>query len=131
MYLCIEQMLYLNVHDYVCMPFVAGFLLVILFTNHCEKQYLPRSIGPILVDRLKEKFLIPETGNPERVSSVFTFVSACLCVCLCPGYRGHLLTQEPFWVKWSLEHEKKNAFICFSKFSFLRFLLAFFDFFLL
>ena len=44
-------------------------------------------IGPIPDDRLKEKFL-----NPERVSSVFTFVPVCLCVRLYAGYRGHLLT---------------------------------------
>ena len=44
--------------------------------------------------------------NPERVSSVFT---VCLCVCLCPGYRLHLLTLEPnFWNEWYLAHEKKH-----------------------
>ena len=29
--------------------------------------------------------------NPERVSSVFTFVSVCLSACMYAGYRAHLL----------------------------------------
>jgi len=62
--------------------------------------------------------------NPERVSSVFTFVSVCVSVCVYADYRAHLLTHGPyFWVKWSLG---KNLFSRFSKFSFLPFLFAFF-----
>ena len=60
--------------------------------------------------------------NPERVSSVFTFVSVCVSVCLYAGYRAHLLTYEPnFWVKWSLGHEKKTHFFVFRNFHFYAF----------
>ena len=63
--------------------------------------------------------------NPEKVSSVFTFVfvSLSICVCVSTGYRVHLLTWEPnFRVEWSLGHEKKCILFCFLKFLFLCFL---------
>ena len=50
-------------------------------------------------------------------------------MCLFAGYRAHLLTKEyNFWIEWSLEYEKEIHF-CFSKFSYVHFLLAFFIFF--
>ena len=66
--------------------------------------YIFVTIGPILDDRLKEKFLKP-------LNSL-----SCVCVCLsvCPSVRG--LQNTPFNI-WTLGHEKKRLFF-FSKFSF-------------
>ena len=51
-------------------------------------------IGPILDDRLKEKFLKPSKG--VLCIHFRVCLSVCLCVCLCvclhAGYRAHLLT---------------------------------------
>ena len=95
----------------------------IFFLTHFTDHSLDRSL---MINRRKNSW------NPERVSSVFTFVSGCVSACVHAGYRAHLLTYEPnFWVKWSLGHDEKTHFVCFSKFSFLLFLLAFFDFFLI
>ncbi len=84
----------------------------------------------IVVDTFLDRSLMigwrKNSWNPERVSSVFTFVSVCLSVCLCvclyAGYRAHLLTYEPnFWVKWSMGHEKKKHFFVFRNFHFYAF----------
>ncbi len=40
-------------------------------------------VGPLLNRRLKER-----NPEPDRVSSVFTFVSVCLSVCVCVFVRG-------------------------------------------
>ena len=45
---------------------------------------LSQNIGPILDDRLK--------GNPEKVSSLYTFVCVRPSVCLLTSYRAHFLT---------------------------------------
>ena len=65
--------------------------------------------------------------NPERVSSVFTFVSVCLCVCLSVCTRA---TEHTFWHRnlifwWNdpWDMRKKTFFFCFSKFSCLSFFL--------
>ena len=92
------------------------FVFAILFSPWIRSMILDRSL---MIGWRKNSW------NPERVSSVFIFVS----VCLHAGYRAHLLTYElNFWVKWSLGHDEKTIFFCFSKYSCLRFLLAFVDF---
>ena len=53
-------------------------------------------------------------GNPERVSSLFTFV--CVCLCVCPRATPLLITsftlatKTIFWVECSLENEKETFF---------------------
>ena len=66
-----------------------------------------------------------DSWNPERCP-----VHVCLSVCVFAGYWAHLLTWEPnLWVERFLGHEKETYLFLFSKFSCLRFLLVFFDFF--
>ena len=87
-----------------------------------HSYHIQSHIGPILDDRLKEKLL-----KPWKVALCFHF-RVCLSVRLSAGYKWHLLTLEPnFWDEWSSGHEKETHFFIFLKFSFLRFLLTFFD----
>ena len=62
--------------------------------------------------------------KPRKVSC------PCVSICVFAGYWAHLLTWEPnLWVERFLGHEKETYLFLFSKFSCLRFLLVFFDFF--
>ena len=82
-------------------------------------------IGPILDDRLKDKFLKHWKGV------LCIYIRVCLSVCT-------RATEHTFWPMNLIfgssdpsDMRKKQHNFCFSKFSFLRLLLAFFDFFLI
>ena len=61
----------------------------IMCARYSILSYTHIIFGPILDDRLKE-----HSWNPERVSSVFTFVCVCVSVCLCVCTRA---TEHTFW----------------------------------
>ena len=67
------------------------------------------SIGPILNDSLREKFIARYSLSRA-------------CVCVFAGYRAHLLTYEPnLWVKWSMGHKENTHFFVFRNFHFYAF----------
>ena len=77
-------------------------------------------IGPILDDRLRKN-----SWNPERVSSVFTFLSVCVSVCLCVCTRA---TEHTFWPRSLIfgssdprDMRKKIFFVVFRNFRFYAF----------
>ena len=83
-----------------------------------ENRKVQYVIGPILDDRLKEKILKPWKG--AHSSHFRVCVSVCVCVTRLQSTSFDLGIWFLGWV--ILGTWEKNAFFCFSKFSFLRFL---------
>ena len=81
-------------------------------------------VGPILDDRLKEKFLKPWKGV------LCNHFCVCVCVSVCTRATEHIFWARNLFFGSSENWDMRKKWIfCFLKFSFLRFLLAFFDFF--
>ena len=95
----------------------------ILFSYHQSKM---KTVGLLLDDRLKEKFMKPQKGV-----LCFHFL-ICLSVCLSVyfrlwmGYRSHLLTQEPnCWVTEFLGYENNFCFFVSYFYFYLHFPIVF------
>ena len=120
----------------VCFSLISPFIKSVIFPSKLVKVTLPhifarhgRDITHLKHKTVLDRFLMigwrKKSWNPERVPSVDTL---CVCLCVCPSVNGLQATLFPFdlgtqllgWV--ILRTWEKNAFFCFSKFSFLRFL---------
>ena len=97
------------------------------------RYWLSKSANNIIFNILDRSLMIgwrKNSWNPERVSSVFTFVSVCLCVCLsvCVSVCTRA-TEHTFWHRnvifgssdpWDMR--KKRIFLFFEIFIFTLFI---------